>query len=120
MVSLLDTVAAASDFCKFVGKWTGEIGREDSNQLVAVGHFSCQLIVEEGTREIEVAKEELVEAVTVRGIGEVSAEDEGTVGCVGGSCVGVTVGFTRLAAAIDGKTGSDDAVGFLLDEHLAT
>ena len=120
MVSLLDTVAAASDFCKFVGKWTGEIGREDSDQLVAVGHFSCQLIVEEGTREIEVAKEELVEAVTVRGIGEVGAEDEGTVGCVGGSCVGVTVGFTRLAAAIDGKTGSDDAVGFLLDEHLAT
>ena len=79
MVSLLDTVAAASDFSKFVGKWTGEIGREDSDQLVAVGHFSCQLIVEEGTREIEVAKEVLVEAVTVRGIGEVGAKDEGTV-----------------------------------------
>ena len=53
-------------------------------------------------------------------IGEVGAEDEGAIGCIRGSCVGVVVGFTWLAATIDGEAGSDDAVGFLLDEHLTT
>ena len=76
--------------------------------------------MEEGAWKIEVSKEELVEAVTVCSIGEVGAEDEGTIGCVGGSCVCIVVGFTWLAATVDGEASSDNAVGFLLDQHLTT
>ena len=87
---------------------------------MAVGHLACELVVEEGAWKIKVSKEEQVEAVTVCSIGEVGAEDEGTIGCVGDSCVGVVVGFTWLAATIDGEAGNDNAVGFLLDQHLTT
>ena len=55
----------------------------------------------------------------MRSIGEVGAENEGTFGCVECPCVGAVVGFTRLAAAIDGEADGDDTVGFLLDQHLA-
>ena len=54
------------------------------------------LLWREAPGKIEVSKEELVEAVTVCSIGEVGAEDEGTIGCVGGSCVCIVVGFTWL------------------------
>ena len=119
MISLLDTIAAASDFCEFVGEWAGKVSREDCYKLMAVGNLACEFIVYESAWEIKVAEEELVEAVAVRSIGEVRAENEGTVGCVGCPCVGVIVGFTQLAAAIDGEAGGYDAVGFLLDQHLA-
>lgn len=55
----------------------------------------------------------------VRSIGEVGAENEGAIGGVGSPCVGVIVGFTRLAAAIDNEAGGDGAVGFHFDQHLA-
>ena len=57
----------------------------------------------------------MVKAIAVRSIGEVGAENGG----VWSPCVGVIVGFTRLAAAIDGEAGGDGAVGFLFDQHLA-
>ena len=57
--------------------------------------------------------------MAVRSIGEVGAENEGTIGGVGSPCVGVIVGFTQLAAAVDGEAGGDGAVGFLFDQHLA-
>lgn len=53
------------------------------------------------------------------GVSYVGAEDEGSVGCVGGTGIGFVVGCLGLFATIDSEAGGDESAGLFLDQHLA-
>lgn len=91
VVSLFDTVTASSDFGDLASEGAGEVGGKGSDELVAIGHSASKLVMKKCSWEVEVTEEESVGAVAVRGIGEVTAEDEGAVGCIGGAGVSVVI-----------------------------
>ena len=53
------------------------------------------------------------------GVGQVGLQNEGSIGCVGGACVGVVVGTTGLPAAVNCKSSGYESVRFLFKENLA-
>ena len=91
MVGLFYTVTASSDFGDLASEGAGEVGGKGGDELVAIGHSAGKLVMEKCSWEVEVTEEESVKAVAVRGIGEVTAEDEGAVGCIGGAGVSVVI-----------------------------
>ena len=46
-------------------------------------------------------------------VGQVGLQNEGSIGCVGGACVGFVVGTTGLPAAVNCKSSGSESVGFL-------
>ena len=52
-------------------------------------------------RKVEVSKLQIREAAAVGGVSYVGAEDEGSVGCVGGTGIGFVVGCLGLFATVD-------------------
>lgn len=55
VIGLLYPIAAACYFCELSREWTWQIGWECGDELVTIGHLASELIMEEGSGEIEIS-----------------------------------------------------------------